>query len=87
MIKTEEIILEDGGILIKTFSDSGFKIRQDETGNIYDIAVDPQQWPRTYTETEEPIEPEEEGEDSEMLPIVSPSEAEEILSILLGGQQ
>lgn len=76
MIVQELIILEDGGRIIETRSDSGFMIRQDETGILYETAGDPEALHRTYTETDIPIETEE--EESE------PSEAEEILSILLG---
>lgn len=44
---------------IRHYSDQNFKIRQVETGRIYDDAVDryPCKW--TYEETDEPIEPEE----------------------------
>ena len=47
---------------VRHYSDQQLKIRQVETGRIYDDAVD--RYPRkyTYTETDEPIEPEEEGE-------------------------
>lgn len=47
---------------IRHYSDQNFKIRQVETGRIYDDAVDryPCKW--TYEETDIPIEPVEEGE-------------------------
>lgn len=61
--------------LIRTYSDSGFKIQQNGTNIIYDEAIDPISMNRTYTETNIPID-----EDEEV------SEAE-ILNILLGGQQ
>lgn len=56
MIITE--ILEDGRT--HTYSDAGFKIRQ-ETGAIYDDAVD--SVPHTYTETDIPIEEDETAEE------------------------
>ena len=56
MIITE--ILEDGRT--HTYSDAGFKIRQ-ETGVVYDDAVD--SVPHTYTETDIPIEEDETAED------------------------
>ena len=51
-------ILEDGRT--HTYSDAGFKIRQ-ETGVIYDDAVD--SVPHTYTETDIPIEEDETAEE------------------------
>lgn len=66
------IVTEPYGIdLIRTYSDAGYKIRQDGTGDIYDEAIDPADSGRTYTETDIPIE--EEG----------PS-ADEVLEVLLG---
>ena len=58
MIKTK--ILEDGRT--KTWSDNGMKIQQ-ETGVIYDEAVDVV--PHTYTETDIPIEGEPAPQDYE----------------------
>lgn len=49
MIKTET--LADGRV--RTYSDAGFRIRQIETGIIYDNAVD--SVPHEYEETDEPI--------------------------------
>lgn len=60
-----------GTDLIRTYSDAGYKIQQDGTGDIYDEAIDPADSGRTYTETDIPIE--EEG----------PS-ADEVLEVLLG---
>ena len=72
MIKTEFYReREDGVILNRTYSDAGMMIRQDETGALYDEAIDPEILGRTYTETDIPIE----GET-----------AEEIVNILLGGE-
>lgn len=52
-------ILQDGTRLIKTYSDKNFKIRQIETGDIYDEAIDIE-GRFTYEETDEPIETGEE---------------------------
>ena len=68
------IVTEELGDLIRHYSDSGFKIRQVETGIVYDDAVDIISCPYTYEETDEPIG----GED------VTPEEA---LDILLGGDE
>ena len=46
-------IVEAG--LIKTYSDRGFKIRQIETGALYNMAIDPVTAYYTYEETLEPI--------------------------------
>ena len=73
MIKTEFYReREDGVILNRTYSDAGMMIRQDETGALYDEAIDPASTGRNYTETDIPIDPDD--------------TAEEILSILLGGE-
>ena len=69
MIKTK--ILANG--LVKTYSDEGYKIRQDGTGRVYDTAIDPADTGRTYTETEEPI--------------AWATEAERLLGILTGGEE
>ena len=47
---------KDGVKLYKTRSDENFKLRQVETGNIYDVAIDVENAPYTYEETEEKIE-------------------------------
>lgn len=46
----------DGVKLLKTYSDGNFKIRQVETGHIYDMAIDVEGAPFTYEETEEKIQ-------------------------------
>ena len=58
MIVTERIEPQEAGgwTLIKTYSDSGFMIRQDGTGDLYQEVVDPDFTNRTYTETNIPIE-------------------------------
>ena len=46
--------------LYRTYSDAGMMIRQNETGAEYAEAVDVENAPYTYTETDEPVaEPEE----------------------------
>lgn len=49
-------VRSDGVRLFKTYSDSGRMIRQNESGNIYSEAVDVENAPFTYSETEEQIE-------------------------------
>lgn len=66
MIVQERFQLEeDGWVFVKTYSDSGMKILQDETDTLYDEAIDPEFTNRTYTETDIPIEDEEETDLSE----------------------
>lgn len=67
MIKTEDL-----GNRIRHYSDTGFKLRQIETGVLYDDAVDVLPCKYTYEETDEPIDEE-------------PLSAENALNILLGG--
>jgi len=62
MIKTEEYMTRSDGVkLIRTYSDAGFQIRQDQTGIVYDEAIDVENSSYTYTETdipqEAPLEP------------------------------
>jgi len=47
---------------IRHYSDSGLKIRQNETGVEYDEAVDIYPCKYTYEETNNPVVPEEETE-------------------------
>lgn len=47
---------EDGVKLYRTYSDENYKIRQIETGIIYDEAIDVENIEYTYEETEEKIE-------------------------------
>ena len=60
----------DGRQFVKTYSDARMKIQRD--GIQYDDATDPAELHRTYTETD--------------IPIDSDESAEEIVSILLGGE-
>ena len=69
MIKTETITIGEKQF-IRTYSDRGVMIHGGVPEADYSEAIDPAELGRTYTETDTPIE----GED-----------AEEILSILLGG--
>lgn len=59
MIQTE---LLENGERIKHYSDENLKIRQIETGIVYDDAVDVLPCNYTYEETDEPIEINEEPE-------------------------
>ncbi|HIY16031.1 MAG TPA: hypothetical protein H9839_01725 [Candidatus Intestinimonas stercorigallinarum] len=52
MIQTETYE-KNGRTLARTYSDAGYRIRQDGTGAVYDEAVDPVEMGRTYTETDE----------------------------------
>ena len=47
---------EDGVNLYRTYSDQGFMVRQIETGILYSDAVDVEDAPFTYEETDIPIE-------------------------------
>lgn len=47
---------KDGVKLYKTYSDEGYMIKQIETGFLYDEAVDVEDAPYTYEETEEKME-------------------------------
>ena len=51
--------IEDGA-RIRHWSDAGKKIRQVETGNLYDDAVDVVPCRYTYEETDIPVEPSDE---------------------------
>ena len=55
MLKQETYICKNGHILIHTYSDKNTKIRQIESGEIYDDAYDePNKY--TYEETDIPID-------------------------------
>ena len=65
MIKKEYYkTLEDGTVLVRTYSDNNHYIIQDGTGIEYSEAIDPENMNRTYTESEKVIE-EDSVEDSE----------------------
>lgn len=69
MIKTRVEIIK-GREFVRTYSDKGMRIERD--GAMYDEAVDPVEFGRQYTETDEPI------------PDIELS-AEEALDIITGG--
>lgn len=56
MIKREFYGENKAGKLYRTYSDEGYKLRQIETGVIYDEAIDAENVLYTYEETEEKIE-------------------------------
>lgn len=59
MIRTEFYMTRPDGVrLVRTYSDSGFRIVQDGTGAVYDEAVDPEETGRTYTESDELVQDE-----------------------------
>ena len=51
---------EDGVNLYKSYSDEGYKIKQIQTGNIYNYAIDIEDSEFSYEETSEKIEEVEE---------------------------
>lgn len=59
----------DGVRLNRTYSDQDLMIRQVETGNVFDVAIDVEGAPYTYEETDQVIE----------------ISAEEALAIITGG--
>ena len=67
MVKKEYYkTLEDGTVLIRTYSDSNHYIIQDGTGIEYSEAIDPEQMNRTYTESEKIIKEDSISEESEL---------------------
>ena len=62
IVQTTFRLEEDGWDLVRTYSSRGMKIRQDETGELYAEAIDPLFTHRTYTETDIPIDTEENEE-------------------------
>lgn len=59
MIKREYYGENIVGKLYRTYSDENYKIKQIETGIVYDEAIDIEDAPYTYEETNEKIEEEE----------------------------
>ena len=53
MIKTESMTI-NGKAFVRTYSDSGYLVERD--GVRYGEAIDPAEFGRAYTETDEPIE-------------------------------
>ena len=67
MVKKEYYkTLEDGTVLIRTYSDSNHYIIQDGTGIEYSEAIDPENMNRTYTESEKTIEEDSTTEESKL---------------------
>lgn len=60
---------EDGIKLYRNYSDANFYIKQNETGFIYLEAIDVEDAPYTYSETDIPIDedPEDDSEEEEFL--------------------
>lgn len=54
---------KDGVNLYRTYSDEGYRIKQVETGSIYDEAIDVEDTPYTYEETDMSIEEEKATEE------------------------
>ncbi len=61
MIVTEQLTINDKPFT-KNYSDSGYYIERD--GVRYSEAIDPADIPREYTETDEPISPTEEPDET-----------------------
>ena len=59
IVKEFYITRQDGVNLYRTYSDEGFYILQNETQTKYTEAIDVENAPYTYIETDEPIEEEE----------------------------
>lgn len=57
IVQTTEVY--DGQTFLYTKSDSGYKIRQTETGRVYTDALDIADAEFTYTETDDPIDPDQ----------------------------
>lgn len=73
IIKEDYKIRADGMRLFRTYSDNGKRIVQNETGIIYDEAIDVENAPYTYSESTEDVK-------------IDELTAEEALSIILGGE-
>lgn len=64
MIVVEDFMTMDDGLeLIRTYSDRGMMIERD--GIRYAEAIDPKDSGRVYEETDQPIVPDDEGEDQQ----------------------
>ena len=70
IIKEEFKTRADGVKLFRTYSDEGKQIIQNETGILYSEAIDVENAPYTYTESDEDVE----------------LTAEEALELILGGE-
>lgn len=72
MVISENLLI-DGRELIRHYSDAGLKLRQIETGVIYDDVIDVVPCRYTYEETDEPVD-EEAISDSQALSIITGGE-------------
>lgn len=70
IVKEEYKTRADGVKLFRTYSDEGKLIIQDQTGFVFNEAIDVENAPCTYTESDEDIE----------------LTAEEALAVILGGE-
>ncbi len=68
--------IEGSNDLIKTYSDKGMMIQQEQTGAMYSEAIDVDYAGYTYVETDTPIEEDSESSDSEILDILLGREGE-----------
>lgn len=57
MIMEERATLKNGTVLIKRYSDAGVKLIQTPTGVMYDSAVDVENAPYVYVESNIPVDP------------------------------
>ena len=62
MIKNENLTI-GGREFVKTYSDAGYMVERD--GVRYSEAIDPAEFGRQYTETDEPIETENEATEAD----------------------
>ena len=62
IVKEFHRVREDGLSLFRTYSDNGFMVRKDGTEEIYAEAIDIEDAPYTYIETDVPIEPKDEAD-------------------------
>lgn len=62
---------EDGVNLYRTYSDEGFMILQNETGIEYVEAIDVENAPYTYSETEKPINETDEATEQDYIEALS----------------
>lgn len=65
IVREEYKTRADGVKLFRNYSDEGRKLIQNETGIVYDEAIDVENAPYTYTESEEFVESEATAEDYE----------------------
>lgn len=59
-----ETITDGGRTFVHSYSDAGMLIKQNETGVLYEDAIDITPCPFTYVETDEPIDPDRNPDDA-----------------------